>query len=196
MSHFFYVIMRVPLPPYVRTVIYTVVGKYAFGVKMDDISQPLESFYNFNQFFTRAVFPRDVPNQDTTLVSPADSKILSIQKVEGDDVVIVKNIKYSLANFLTGEFRAKWSKGTVDGLKSGGPDGDKNATDLYSIVFYLSPGDYHRFHSMARCEIGTRRHVAGELYTVKESFVSKYSVRKYKLFFPTFLSFLIFEGSL
>ena len=42
----------------------------------------------------------------------------------------------------------------------------KVPTALYYIVFYLAPGDYHRFHSPASWVAEKRRHFAGELYSV------------------------------
>ena len=42
----------------------------------------------------------------------------------------------------------------------------KIPTALYYIVFYLAPGDYHRFHSPASWVVEKRRHFAGELYSV------------------------------
>ena len=40
------------------------------------------------------------------------------------------------------------------------------ATDLYYVVLYLAPGDYHRFHSPVSWVCTSRRHFAGELYSV------------------------------
>ena len=37
---------------------------------------------------------------------------------------------------------------------------------LYYCVVYLAPGDYHRFHSPASWVVESRRHFAGELYSV------------------------------
>jgi phosphatidylserine decarboxylase len=37
---------------------------------------------------------------------------------------------------------------------------------LYYVVIYLAPGDYHRFHSPVPWVVETRRHFAGELYSV------------------------------
>ncbi|KAF3481121.1 phosphatidylserine decarboxylase proenzyme [Arthroderma uncinatum] len=37
---------------------------------------------------------------------------------------------------------------------------------LYYVVIYLAPGDYHRFHSPASWVVESRRHFAGELYSV------------------------------
>lgn len=39
-------------------------------------------------------------------------------------------------------------------------------TALYYIVVYLAPGDYHRFHSPVSWVVESRRHFAGELYSV------------------------------
>jgi len=40
------------------------------------------------------------------------------------------------------------------------------STNLYYIVIYLAPGDYHRFHSPVSWVCSSRRHFAGELYSV------------------------------
>jgi phosphatidylserine decarboxylase len=42
----------------------------------------------------------------------------------------------------------------------------KDKTALYYCVVYLAPGDYHRFHSPAPWVVESRRHFAGELYSV------------------------------
>lgn len=39
-------------------------------------------------------------------------------------------------------------------------------TQLYYLVVYLAPGDYHRFHSPVPWVCAARRHFAGELYSV------------------------------
>ncbi|KAF6790348.1 Phosphatidylserine decarboxylase proenzyme 1, mitochondrial [Colletotrichum sojae] len=44
-----------------------------------------------------------------------------------------------------------------------GPD---SKTSLYYAVIYLAPGDYHRFHSPTNWVVESRRHFAGELYSV------------------------------
>jgi len=43
---------------------------------------------------------------------------------------------------------------------------------LFACVIYLAPGDYHRFHSPADCYFHTRRHVSGELISVKPRLLS------------------------
>ncbi|CUS11318.1 unnamed protein product [Tuber aestivum] len=44
------------------------------------------------------------------------------------------------------------------------PPPSKN--NLYFVVVYLAPGDYHRFHSPTNWVIESRRHFPGELYSV------------------------------
>lgn len=100
--------MRVPIPPFIRTIIYTQFGK-AYNLKFDDMVEPLESYTTFNKFFTRSVKPRKIPQTDDALVVPGDSVLLSLNKVTGNDVVLAKKVKYSLGHFLTGEFGTQFS---------------------------------------------------------------------------------------
>jgi phosphatidylserine decarboxylase len=46
------------------------------------------------------------------------------------------------------------------------PASTKTPTVLYYCVIYLAPGDYHRFHSPVSWVVESRRHFAGELYSV------------------------------
>lgn len=46
------------------------------------------------------------------------------------------------------------------------PPAKEMQTALYYCVIYLAPGDYHRFHSPVSWVVESRRHFAGELYSV------------------------------
>ncbi|KAK8177704.1 phosphatidylserine decarboxylase-domain-containing protein [Phyllosticta citrichinensis] len=46
------------------------------------------------------------------------------------------------------------------------PMSTQKPTALYYCVVYLAPGDYHRFHSPVSWVVESRRHFAGELYSV------------------------------
>ncbi|XP_075235919.1 phosphatidylserine decarboxylase proenzyme, mitochondrial-like isoform X2 [Lycorma delicatula] len=50
----------------------------------------------------------------------------------------------------------------------------KNPTEneLYQIVIYLAPGDYHRFHSPVHWDVHYRRHFQGELLSVSPKVAS------------------------
>lgn len=82
-----------------------------------------------------------------------------------DSVVIVKGVSYSLTELVTGVTNTNTSPDFINRLKK-----NKN-NKLYSIVFYLCPGDYHRYHSPADLEVKQRIHIAGYLYPVKPSYV-------------------------
>ncbi|KAK6332005.1 phosphatidylserine decarboxylase 1 [Orbilia javanica] len=50
---------------------------------------------------------------------------------------------------------ANWFRNQLEGSKR-----------LYFAVIYLAPGDYHRYHSPTEWVVETRRHFAGELFSV------------------------------
>jgi phosphatidylserine decarboxylase len=99
---------RIPVPPGLRTVIYTQFGK-AYNLKFDEMVHPLESYKTFNAFFTRTVKAREYPKTDETLLVPGDSVLISLNKVTGNDVLIAKQVKYSLGHFLTGEYGKEYT---------------------------------------------------------------------------------------
>jgi phosphatidylserine decarboxylase len=45
---------------------------------------------------------------------------------------------------------------------------------LFSMVIYLAPSDYHRFHAPAIFHADYRRHILGYLDPVKPSYVNKH----------------------
>lgn len=55
------------------------------------------------------------------------------------------------------------------------PISGKGDKELFFCVVYLSPGDYHRFHSPVNWVTELRRHFVGELYSVAPYFQSRLS---------------------
>ena len=104
----------------------------------------------------------------------------------------VNNISYTLPSLLSGETDAAQTTTTREGevsfdasTRSTRASESKVRTDLargdgtswyapkptssnalYYAVIYLAPGDYHRFHSPVPWVVESRRHFAGELYSV------------------------------
>lgn len=74
-----------------------------YDVNYSDIIDPLDSFENFQQFFTRKVKPREFPKESNKLIVPADSKVLSFCEIKDDSPILVKEVKYKLGYFLTGQ---------------------------------------------------------------------------------------------
>ena len=122
----------------------------------------------------------------TTICSPCDGRVLTQGKVCSADSTIdcVKGRSYRLDEFLLGYIgdpedststaskiaKNKNNRGVQALLDSVAAKGN----ELYYMVIYLSPGDYHRFHSPAIHEGLYRRHIAGYLSPVKPSYVNKH----------------------
>ncbi|KAK7703757.1 phosphatidylserine decarboxylase 1 [Botryosphaeria dothidea] len=125
--------------------------------------------------------------------SPSSPQPSSERKADGDEEIIkadeefgrVNGISYTLPNLFSGPSKAK--KGEVldqstphsasaeaevrADLELGqrpwwSPMTTQKPTALYYCVIYLAPGDYHRFHSPVSWVTESRRHFAGELYSV------------------------------
>ena len=138
-------------------------------MNLNEIVDPIDSFPRFVDFFTRKIHPRPIDTDPNVLVSPADSRVLSFSEVKGNEVLLVKKINYDLIEFVTGR-----KQGTDEMVKRDLSDPEKNT--LYSIIFYLSPGDYHRYHSSVDFEVQERTHIAGHLWPVKVDYVSSKKV--------------------
>lgn len=68
------------------------------------------------------------------------------------------------ADLALGDSTAPWYTRLTSSTTSTTPA--SHSTALYYAVIYLAPGDYHRFHSPTAWVVTTRRHFAGELYSV------------------------------
>jgi phosphatidylserine decarboxylase precursor len=101
------------------------------------------------------------------LCSPCDGKILSISKVENlDELIIVKNRKYSLSEFLFGIHKESYSK-LVEPILD-------NSKDYYQITIYLSPADCHRYFSPNNFHIHHRIYLPGFLEPVRPNYLNKH----------------------
>jgi len=101
------------------------------------------------------------------LSSPCDGRILSISEVKDmKDLIIVKDVRYSLMNFLFGKF-FEVSPEMTEGLFQQ----DKKT---YQITIYLSPGDCHRYFSPNNIFVSHRIYVPGFLEPVRPSYLEKH----------------------
>lgn len=81
----------------------------------------------------------------------------------------MKNIEYSMGEFLTGIEGYKMEGEVLDSMKK-----SKNKdSKIYQAIFYLNPGDYHRYHSPADMLIKRAWHIIGYLAPVKESYIGE-----------------------
>jgi phosphatidylserine decarboxylase len=131
---------------------------FLFGVNLNEIDAPLESYEHLGDFFYRKLKPgtREI-NPDASLVSPCDGRVLNFGPVVSDRVEQVKGITYSLDALLGFNPFIKEVEHTYR---------PKPGNSLYSCVLYLAPGDHHRFYSPTEWKAERMRHFAGELFSV------------------------------
>ena len=162
-----------------------------YGVKIEEAQRDRFELYNsFTDFFTRTLKPEaraiSAKDDETSICSPCDGRILTIGKVCTIDSTIdcVKGRSYRLDEFLLGHVGDPTDPSEeVNKIADSSNNPEVQAllesvkakgNELHYMVIYLSPGDYHRFHSPAIHRGLYRRHIAGYLQPVKPSFVEKH----------------------
>lgn len=111
----------------------TFIKKHAINTR--ECEKPIDQYRSFNEFFSRKLKPgsRIIDRDSGSLISPADSKLLVIQKLMTETLFLVKNKTFNLEKFLNNK--------TLAGEYIGG----------VMMVFRLAPYDYHRFHFPCDC---------------------------------------------
>lgn len=126
---------------------------------------------------------RDGRPQPSHAIPVGDEEIIK----QEEEFARVNGIPYTLPDLMTGSTDAKSPHPVTDeSLGASSPRavsevraelalGEKpwydllspdKTSSLYYAVIYLAPGDYHRFHSPTNWVVESRRHFAGELYSV------------------------------
>uniref|UniRef100_A0A3B3ZQT1 Phosphatidylserine decarboxylase proenzyme, mitochondrial n=1 Tax=Periophthalmus magnuspinnatus TaxID=409849 RepID=A0A3B3ZQT1_9GOBI len=151
-------INAVDLPTFLRKPIYSLYI-WTFGVNMQEAAvEDLHFYKNLGEFFRRRLKPAARP----VCSFSSDGRVLHFGSVKNSEVEQVKGVTYSLEHFL-GPHKGN-SQGTPlsfrDSLLSH-PD-----NDLFHVVIYLAPGDYHCFHSPVDWTVKLRRHFPGSLMSV------------------------------
>jgi phosphatidylserine decarboxylase len=124
-----------------------------FGVDLEEVRDPLESFPSVQAFFTRALAEgrRPIDEAPDALVAPCDGAWGEAGRVEGGLVLQLKGRPYSLAQLLGDEEAARAF------------EGGRYAT------FYLSPRDYHRIHAPCAVKVEALRYLPGSLWPVNRA---------------------------
>ena len=122
----------------------------ALNIEMSEATRPATAYETFNDFFIRELKPdaRPVAAAPSTIVSPADGKVLAFEGIRGLDSFFVKGHSFSLDNFLQDkELSAGYEDGTL-------------------LIIRLAPVDYHRFHFPADGRISRSTPIDGAYYSV------------------------------
>mmetsp|Transcript_65447 Transcript_65447/g.90471 ORF Transcript_65447/g.90471 Transcript_65447/m.90471 type:complete len:310 (-) Transcript_65447:221-1150(-) len=171
-----------PVPKFLRVPFFGGFSKM-YGVDINESERYYDEFNYFTDFFTRTLKPeaRKIENltDQNTLASPCDGTVLTVGEVDtlASTIDAVKGRSYRLDEFMLGHSGdssdnsdEKNNSGVEALLKNVAAKGNK----LFYSVIYLSPGDYHRFHSPAIHTADYRRHIVGYLAPVKPSYVNKH----------------------
>lgn len=131
---------------------------------------------------TNIFAPQNPPDQFPTTTPNPSAKTLS----SDEEFANMNGISYTLPNLFSGPPSTSPSSSTTDQSTTPSPTSEAavrkdlssntpwwsthpssaQSTKLYYYVIYLAPGDYHRFHSPVSWVCTSRRHFAGELFSV------------------------------
>jgi phosphatidylserine decarboxylase len=119
-------------------------------VNVEEASDPIESYDSLQRFFARALREgaRPIAGDPMSLVAPCDGTWGAAGRIERGRLLQVKGRTYSVAELL----------------------GDPDLADRYEAgcfaTFYLSPRDYHRFHTPAAGRMTRVDYCPGSLWPV------------------------------
>jgi phosphatidylserine decarboxylase len=115
-----------------------------FGVKIEELERPLDSFQSFNEFFIRKLKPeaRPIDREPGRLISVADCR-LSVYDITPTGVFPVKARSFTVQDLL------------------GDPDLARAYVGGQCLIFRLAPVDYHRFCFVDDCEASATKAING-----------------------------------
>ena len=142
-----------------------------FGCNIDECEKPYCEYKTLGQFFTRKLKAGIRPiHESSRLVSPADGTFTHFGQFKGGFLEQIKGSHYSINYFLG--LQPKSAKSNLNAndnmetshafmseksLTSSLLHHKDGSTVLMQMIVYLSPGDYHRFHSPADWSVKYRR---------------------------------------
>ena len=154
-------VWHINLPIIIRYIILNIYC-WVFNVKKNDMVKPLMSYSTMNLFFTRDVKKRKIA--ETKYIIPCDGKIQQFGKLTTDIIYPCKGNNFNLKELFDDD---------CENCKLI----NKN---LYYCVFYLAPGDYHKFHSPCDMEISEIRKINGNVKRVNKKSFNKYGYVLYE----------------
>ncbi|MDR3345538.1 MAG: phosphatidylserine decarboxylase [Campylobacteraceae bacterium] len=134
--------------------------KYVKWLKLDmsEFDAP-NRYKSLNELFTRSFkIARDIAEDESVLLSPCDSWISEAGLIDEFKALQIKGFSYSI-NTLLGDFTLGRERARLEG-------------GIF-MNFYLSPADYHRYHSPCDMKILKATHITGRLYPVNLKWLNK-----------------------
>ena len=128
------------------------------GLNMSEFQAP-SSYKTLNQLFTRAlVKPRSFDITSSNFICVADSYVSAQGEIRDRIALQIKGMSYDIERLFTKYISAE----NIAKLKNGN-----------FMNFYLSPKDYHRYHSPYDAKVTKLIHVPGKLYPVNFTYLNK-----------------------
>ena len=128
------------------------------GLDMNEFNDA-SSYKTLNKLFTRELkVPRDIDSSLDNFISPADSFVSEQGDIKNETACQIKGMSYSVKELLTKHIASEDLNKLEDGK---------------FMNCYLSPKDYHRYHSVYDCQITKLIHVPGKLYPVNFTYLKK-----------------------
>lgn len=157
-SRIFGILAGFKFPKFIQKFINENYVKY-FNIDMSEFKNPCE-YESLNALFTRTLqIPRKI---DEGFISPSDGKILECGSTFLADnepfAFSIKGHTYSVKELLKDSFEEKELE---------------NGLDYVNI--YLSPKDYHRYHSPCDMQILSATYTSGALFSVNEKHLQRIS---------------------
>lgn len=123
-----------------------------YGVNWEEsITQDLNAFKSFNEFFTRELKAgvRPLTTERGAIASPADGVVSQAGKIENGEIFQAKGKSFTATDLLGGDLQL------AEKFKNG-----------QFTTIYLSPKDYHRLHMPLTGTLREMIHVPGKLFSV------------------------------
>lgn len=127
-----------------------------YRVNLDEAEGPIEQYPTFGQFFTRRLKPGMRPQDEApeAIVSPCDGAISQVGQIESGRCLQAKGLHFPIDKLL-GDARR--------GLDFEGGS---------FVTIYLSPRDYHRFHSPLEGRVTGYSYLPGKFWPVNQASVN------------------------
>ncbi|KAH7649803.1 phosphatidylserine decarboxylase [Cryptosporidium bovis] len=123
-------------------------------------TKPLESYNSIGELFTRSMNPSEIKIYEIddykSVSSPCEGRIIEFGRIFSNKCIQLKSSTFLISELLQENFESLI----------------KNSNLYYSII-YLSPKNYHRFHTPSKIKINLIRHVTGECFPVFKGIASR-----------------------
>ena len=149
-------IARIKAPAVKNFLITRFVGLYKVDISDAALRVP-DDYADFNAFFTRQLAPdaRTIAADPDVIVSPVDGKVSAAGKIEDQQLIQAKGLKYTLDELLVTDAEAarKYLAGTF-------------------ATIYLAPYNYHCVHAPVTGRLSSLRYIPGDLFSVNQATVA------------------------